>query len=91
MIAFNKEPLAFDLLITDLNMPKMMGTDLAKAFLAVRPKLPIILCTGYSDTVDMETVQDLGIECLFKPVEKDILVGLARNLLDEKKDASTKE
>ncbi len=92
MIAFKQDPLAFDLLITDLNMPKMMGTDLAKAFLAVRPDLPIILCTGYSETVATDTVQALGIKkCLFKPVGKDILVGLVRNLLDEKKDAHTKE
>jgi CheY-like chemotaxis protein len=85
MIAFNKEPLAFDLIITDMNMPKVVGTDLAKTFLEIRPDLPIILCTGYSENVDTETARAIGIKkFLFKPVDKDILVWLVRNLLDGK-------
>ncbi len=45
-----KDPAAFDLLITDQTMPRLTGSELARKLQTVRPNLPIILCTGYSDT-----------------------------------------
>ncbi|MET0262636.1 MAG: PAS domain S-box protein, partial [Rariglobus sp.] len=62
------EPDAFDLVITDLSMPGMVGTELAAHFLSIRPNLPIILTTGYAANMTAETVHKLGInELLLKP------------------------
>lgn len=81
---FTQRPTAYDLVITDLNMPKVMGTDLARAFLETRPDIPIILCTGFSENVDREQAKRLGIrELVYKPVDRDVLASLVRKILDE--------
>ena len=56
-----KIPLAFDLVITDMTMPTLTGDRLAKALLAIRPDIPVILCTGYSERITGETVAAMGI------------------------------
>ena len=58
---FLEDPLRFDLVITDQTMPGMTGTMLAEKILRVRKDMPIILCTGHSDTVSPEKAQALGI------------------------------
>ena len=66
---FQKDPAAFDLVITDLTMPTMKGTDLARLLLNTRPDLPVILCTGYGDQVTSEQLHKIGIrEMLTKPI-----------------------
>ena len=45
---------AFDLVITDMTMPSMTGADLAKEILKLRPDIPIVLCTGFSDQINAE-------------------------------------
>lgn len=61
-------PQAFDLVITDLSMPGMMGTDLAAQLLSLRPDLPIILTTGYTASLTAESMRVMGIrELLMKP------------------------
>ncbi len=61
-------PMAFDLVITDLTMPLMLGTDFALELLQIRPHLPIILTTGYSASLTPERVREMGIrEILLKP------------------------
>ncbi|MGB8958438.1 MAG: PAS domain S-box protein [Candidatus Aminicenantales bacterium] len=65
---FQSDPQAFDLLITDQTMPHLTGVKLAKEVLAIRPDLPIILCTGFSEAVDANEARALGIrEFLMKP------------------------
>jgi PAS domain S-box-containing protein len=62
------DPMAFDLVITDLSMPRMMGTDLAAEILAIRPDLPIILTTGFTTKLTVDIVHAMGIrELLLKP------------------------
>ena len=46
------DPSRFDVVITDQTMPELTGLELAKEILAIRPDLPVILCTGFSHTVD---------------------------------------
>ena len=66
---FRSKPNEFDLVITDLTMPELTGINLAKALLAIRPDLPIVLCTGFSDQVNEEMLQSMGIRGLMlKPL-----------------------
>jgi CheY-like chemotaxis protein len=66
---FRSQPQAFDLVITDLTMPELTGINLAKALLEVRPELPIVLCTGFSDQVNEEMLRSIGIRgLLLKPI-----------------------
>jgi PAS domain S-box-containing protein len=67
--AFRARPESFDLVITDMTMPHMTGINLAREILMIRPRTPIILCTGFSETLDENKVKSLGInELLMKPV-----------------------
>jgi PAS domain S-box-containing protein len=68
LAAFKKNPAAFDLVVTDQAMPRMTGIELAKALVKVRPDIPIILCTGFSEKVNGETVGHDGIQAfVMKP------------------------
>jgi signal transduction histidine kinase/ActR/RegA family two-component response regulator len=63
------QPSAFDLVVTDLAMPLMTGTDLARELRQVRPDIPILLVTGHSATLTAERVQTMGIhDLLTKPL-----------------------
>jgi CheY-like chemotaxis protein len=65
---FCSRPEAFDLVITDMTMPGMGGTELAKELMTARPGIPIILCTGFSEFINCEEIRELGIrELLMKP------------------------
>ena len=66
--AFGKDPEAFDLVITDQTMPGMSGIDLARDLVKVRPDIPIILNTGFSEKVNGESVGKYGIRAfIMKP------------------------
>ncbi len=80
---FKSSPDAFDLIITDLTMPKMTGDLLAKEFMQIRPEIPVILFTGYSDLVSRERFNALGIrDCLMKPLTRKDLAQSIRRILD---------
>ncbi|MEQ8188260.1 MAG: CHASE4 domain-containing protein [Candidatus Eremiobacterota bacterium] len=65
---FQLTPENFDLVITDYTMPYMRGTELAEKMLKIRPDIPVILCTGYNDSLPLEKINALGIkDMLFKP------------------------
>jgi len=67
---FKDRPEAFDLVITDMTMPKMTGETLAKEILEIRPDMPIILCTGFSERITRERALAQGIrEYLMKPFD----------------------
>ena len=77
-------PDRFDLVISDLTMPKMTGEVLAREAMQVRPDLPIILFTGYSDIMSRERFVSLGIkDCLMKPLTRKDLAQSIRRVLDE--------
>jgi two-component system, cell cycle sensor histidine kinase and response regulator CckA len=81
--AYLKDPFAFDLVISDQTMPGMKGTKLFQKIQSVRPELPFILCTGFSETVTRESVLAMGIrELIMKPYSKDKLAAVVRNTLD---------
>ena len=67
--AIQKNPSSFDLLITDQTMPVMTGLELIKQARSLRPDLPVILCTGFSEAIDDTTKDSTGVnEILAKPV-----------------------
>jgi len=66
---FNQNPARVDVLITDYTMPLLTGGDLAREILSIRPGLPIIMCTGYTDKMDAASASHLGVaHYLQKPV-----------------------
>jgi signal transduction histidine kinase len=68
LAAVHEKPDAFSLVVTDLTMPGMDGTRLGSLIRQVRPNLPMILTTGYSLTMTVEKVRELGfLELLIKP------------------------
>lgn len=82
---FRENPDQFDLVITDQTMPKMTGIELAEGLLRLRPDLPIILCTGFSQQDVAESAKKVGIqEILLKPIARPELTQLIRKLLDRK-------
>lgn len=84
---FRSNPRDFDLLFTDYSMPNLTGTDLAVEALKIRPDLPIILCTGYSEIATESEAKALGIRgYLTKPVERKDLAQTIRKTLDEAAD-----
>jgi PAS domain S-box-containing protein len=67
---FEKAPQDFNLVITDLTMPGMEGRDLVRRLKSIRSDIPVILSTGYGDTVDVQEMKLLGIdELLMKPAD----------------------
>ena len=80
--AFRSDPYGLDLLVTDMTMPGLRGDELAKELLAIRPDLPIILCTGFSELMNETLARKMGIgEFLMKPFTKQNLAKAVRNLL----------
>ncbi len=80
---FKKDPRAFDLVITDMIMPKITGDELAVQLLQIRPDLPIILATGYSENMTEAKAKALGIKAFaFKPLVMEELSRLIREVLD---------
>ncbi len=68
---FRAKPDEFDLVITDMTMPNMTGDKLAKELLRIRPDIPIILCTGFSEKISPQKAEDIGVRAfLMKPIEK---------------------
>jgi CheY-like chemotaxis protein len=85
LAAFRKEPDKFDLLITDLTMPKMTGFELAEAVRRIRPAVPIIFCSGFSAAVTEEQIENYGMSnFVMKPIIKNNLALAIRSVLDKK-------
>lgn len=83
---FRLAPEKFDLVITDYTMPYMTGMELAKEFTKTRPDIPIILCTGYNDTIRLEDVNTMGIkEIIFKPVSVFNLAKTIEKVMENEK------
>lgn len=75
----------FDLVITDMTMPNMTGERLAREILAIRPGIPNILCTGFSEYMSEEKAKALGIrELVMKPRAMKDLASAVRRALDSR-------
>jgi PAS domain S-box-containing protein len=83
---FRKEPERFDLVVTDMTMPGMTGDMLAKELGRIRPDIPIILCTGFSEYITEERAKEMGIrELVLKPLMASDLARIIRRALDQQK------
>ncbi len=82
---FRENPKPFDLVITDLTMPKMSGEQLVRELTAIRSEIPFILCTGFSQHMTREKMRQIGVnEFLRKPlVIRDLAEAIARVLKTE--------
>ena len=84
-MAFRRSPEAFDLVITDMTMPRMTGDHMAAKMMKVRPDIPVILCTGHNERITEEEVLASGIKSLLsKPIERRIFAEKIRKVLDER-------
>ncbi len=84
LMAFEKNPQGFDVVITDQTMPGKTGFEIARTMLTLRPELPIILCSGYSSALSPERVSKAGIrEFMMKPVSLHDLAPVIRSVLDK--------
>ena len=73
----------FELIITDLVMPDITGTELRAEVLKIRPEMPVIICTGYSSKITEEYAMEHGIcEFIKKPYDKVRLSEAIREALN---------
>lgn len=82
---FRAQPNKLDLVITDMTMPNMTGEKLAKELMKIRPNIPIILCTGFSEQITEKESKEIGIrEFAMKPLVMRDLAKSIRKILAEK-------
>ena len=81
---FISHPDLFDLVITDMTMPYLTGIQLARKMMDIRPDIPVILCTGFSELITEYNAKQLGIrKLILKPVIRMDLAKTIRNVLDK--------
>jgi len=81
---FRADPNRFNLVITDMTMPQMTGDQLVKEIHNIRPDVPTILCTGFSEKIDEEKAKEIGIrQYIEKPFDSRELSRLVRKVLTE--------
>ena len=81
---FNRNPEKFDLILTDMTMPNMTGTKLSEKIREIRPDIPVIICTGYSDQLNEEMIKEFNIQgYVKKPIVIRELANSIRKILDQ--------
>ena len=80
---FNRTPQEFDLVLTDMTMPKMTGDKLAAEIIKIRPDIPVVLTTGYSKKLTDEIAAEIGIKAFVpKPIVEAELARIIRKAFD---------
>ena len=80
---FRAQPEKFDLIITDHKMPNMTGAELAAKILQIRPGMPIIMCTGYSEDITKEPAKALGVrEFFLNPISRQEIIRAISKVID---------
>ena len=83
MVAFEGSPASFDLVITDMVMPRTSGLDLANRIRRIRPEMPILLCADINNDIDADGIRHAGIAAVIeKPYSRETLGLLIRKVLD---------
>jgi CheY-like chemotaxis protein len=82
MQLFRQEPEQFDLVIADCTMPRMTGVELAGEMLSIRSDIPIILCTGFNESINREQAVAMGIrDLMMKPISASELTKMVDRIL----------
>jgi PAS domain S-box-containing protein len=82
---FRSDPQAFDLIITDLTMPKMTGLELISEIKLLRPEMSFLLCTGFGQEITEKRAREMGIHAVLrKPISKKDVARMVRQVLDRK-------
>lgn len=80
--AFRTDPTHYDIVITDQTMPKMTGAQLARELISIKPDIPVILCTGFSDVISEDEAKAIGIkEFIMKPIVVSEIARKIREIL----------
>jgi CheY-like chemotaxis protein len=79
--AFARAPLSYDVVLTDYAMPRMNGLELARTLRAVRPALPMIMYSGYVESIPAAQLHISGVELLHKPIDEAALLAALRRHL----------
>ena len=81
--AFSAQPDRFDLVLTDMTMPRMTGLQLAQRVKQICPGMRVVICSGFSEHIDEQKAEKIGIEgFVMKPVVKNDLANAIRKALD---------
>jgi signal transduction histidine kinase/ActR/RegA family two-component response regulator len=76
---------AFDLVFTDLGMPKLSGWDVGKAIKGINPKTPIAMITGWGVELDREKLNESGIDLIIsKPFNFEQVIDLVSEAMELK-------
>ena len=87
--AFKENPETYDVLVTDQTMPGMTGELLAQQVMRFRPNFPVIVCSGFSYTMDENKAWEMGLQAyLTKPVLMDDLARTIQSAIQKKKARS---
>lgn len=82
---FEQNPAGFDLVVTDMTMPGLTGIELIEKLRQSRFDIPVVLCTGYSEIINVEQARSHGIEeCISKPITVAVLAKAVRSALDRR-------
>lgn len=83
--AFRRAPEKFDMVITDMAMPYISGDRLSPELVKIRPDIPILLCTGFSETMSENSAASIGIKgFLMKPIVTKDLAEKIREVLGDR-------
>jgi len=86
---FAANPNSYDMVISDMSMPNITGDKLAQKLISIRPDVPIILCTGFSERIEKGKADAIGIKGLLsKPIAKLEMAKMVRKVLDEAKSTA---
>lgn len=87
---FQSQPARFDLVITDLTMPQMTGVDLGSKIRKLRPDIPIILCTGFGESMNDDILKSYAVDALVrKPIDSHDMAVKIRAAIDNSSKRSS--
>ena len=79
---FKETPDAYDMVITDQTMPNLTGSEMSKQLLSIKSNLPILMLTGFSDSVNEAQAREIGIrDFMYKPINTNAILTSVRDLL----------
>lgn len=86
---FSARSESFDLVITDQTMPQMTGLEIAREMIRIRPDIPVIICSGYSEVLTSERIEAAGVRGLVnKPLDPAGFAQTVRNVLNNRSGSS---